>query len=73
MLNIDYINMSGSLQSKMYGSHRHSSTLLKKMGQYNGAPIKQMGQYNNGVKRLGVYTGVGSSKNNLNTEMYPHY
>ena len=65
--------MSGSLQTKIYGGHRHSSTLLKKAGHYNNAPIKQMGLYNHPVKRLGVYTGVGSSKNNLTSEMYPHY
>ena len=67
------IKMSGSLQSKMSGVHRHSSTVFKKMGSYNHVPMKQMGKYNNPVKRLGVNTGVGSSKNNLIGEMYPHY
>jgi len=64
--------MSGSLQTKIYGGHRHSSTTLKKMGSYN-APVKRMGTYNGAVKRLGVYTGTGGSKNNLISEMYPHY
>ena len=64
--------MSGSLQTKMYGNHRQTSTIAKKMGAYNGAG-KRMGSYNGAVKRLGVYTGVGGSKNNLVSEMYPHY
>jgi hypothetical protein len=45
--------MGGSLQTKMYGSHRHASTVTKKMGSYNGAPLKRMGHYNGPVKRLG--------------------
>ena len=51
------------LKSKMSGVHRHSSAVFKKMGSYNHVPMKQMGKYNNPVKRLGVNTGVGSSKN----------
>ena len=65
--------MNGSLQSKMLGVHRHSSTLLKKMGSYNNGPIERMGFYNNAVKPLGHYNGVGGSKNNLTSEMYPRY
>jgi hypothetical protein len=65
--------MSGSLQTKVYGGHRHSTTVLKKAGHYNNAPVKRMGFYNGAVKRLGVYNGVGGSKNNLIGEMYPHY
>jgi hypothetical protein len=64
--------MSGSLQTKIYGGHRHSSTTLKKMGSYN-APVRRMGTYNHAPKRLGVYTGVGGSKNNLNMEVYPRH
>ena len=64
--------MSGSLQTKIYGGHRHSSTNLKKLGSYNN-PVKKMGHYTGAVKRLGVYNGVGGSKSNLIGEMYPHY
>ncbi len=62
--------MSGSLQTKIYGGHRHSSTTLEKMGSYD-APVRRMGTCNNAPKRLGVYTVVGGSKNNLN--MYPRH
>jgi hypothetical protein len=65
--------MSGSLQTKMYGGHRHSSTVVRKLGSYNGAPVKRLGHYNGPVKRLGVYTGAGASKNNLNMEIYPYH
>ena len=65
--------MSGSLQTKIYGGHRHSSTTVKKLGSCSGAPAKRMGHYNSGIKQLGVYTGAGASKNNLNMEIYPHY
>ncbi len=61
--------MSGSLQTKIYGRHRHSTTTLKQMGAYNCQP-KRMGTYNNAPKRLGVYTGTGGAKNNLNMEIY---
>jgi len=64
--------MSGSLQTKIYGGHRHSSTTLKKMGAYNG-PVKRIGTYNGAPKRLGVYTGTGGSKNNINLEMFPYH
>ena len=33
--------MSGSLQSKIYGNHRHSSTVLKRMGSYHSGPVKE--------------------------------
>ena len=65
--------MSGSLQTKMYGGHRHSSTVTKKFGSYNNAPSKRLGHYNGPAKRLGIYTGTGGSKSNLNMEIYPHY
>ena len=63
--------MSGSLQSKVYGT-RQGATTAKKMGSYNGSG-KRMGSYTGSVKRLGVYTGVGGSKSNIVGEMYPHY
>jgi len=64
--------MSGDLQTKIYGGHKHSASVFKKLGSYNG-PVKRIGSYNGAPKRLGVYTGTGSSKNNLNMEIYPHY
>lgn len=64
--------MSGSLQAKVYGNSRNTSTVSKKMGSYNGGG-KKMGSYTGAVKRLGVYTGVGGSKNNSVGEMYPRY
>ena len=65
--------MSGSLHSRNYGSHRHSSTQLKKMGHYSSGPTKKLGFYNNAVKPLGLYNGVGGSRNNLIGEIYPRY
>ena len=64
--------MSGSLQSKIYGNHRHSSTVLKRMGSYSG-PVKRMGCYNHATKCLSSYNGVGGGKNNLVGEIYPRY
>ena len=65
--------MSGSLQAKVYGNSRNTSTVSKKMGSYNGGG-KKMGSYNGAVKRMGVYTGVGGgSKSNSAGEMYPRY
>ena len=64
--------MSGSLQGRIYGHHKHSSTVLKTLGHYNGA-VKKLGHYNGAPKKLGHYNGAGASKNNLNMEMYPHY
>jgi hypothetical protein len=64
--------MSGSLQGRIYGNHKHSTTLFKKAGHYNGA-VKKLGHYNGAPKKLGHYNGAGASKNNLNMEMYPHY
>ena len=51
-----------SLQEKIYGHHKYSSTLLKKMGNYNSAPLLRMGFYNNKPKMLGHYNGVGAHK-----------
>ena len=65
--------MSGSLQSKMYGHHKHSTTLSKKAGHYNGALLRRVGHYNAPPKLLGHYNGTGGSKNNLTMEIYPHY
>ena len=65
--------MSGALQSKMYGHHKHASTLLKKAGHYNGAAVRRVGHYNGAPKKLGHYNGVGASKNNIHMEAYPHY
>ncbi len=63
--------MSGSLQTKVYGT-RQGATTAKKIGGYNGQP-KRMGTYDGSPKRLGVYTGTGGSKSNIVGEMYPHY
>ncbi len=62
-----------TLQSKVYGVHRHQTTVSKKGGIYNNAPMRRLGVYNHQVKRLGVYNGVGGSKGNSIGEMYPHY
>ena len=65
--------MNGSLQTRMYGGHRHASTTTKKMGSYTGAPLKRLGHYNGPVKRMGFYNGTGASKSNVNMEIYPHH
>ena len=62
-----------TLQSKVYGVHRHQTPVLKKGGNYNNPPMRRLGVYNHQVKRLGVYNGVGGSKGNGIGEMYPHY
>jgi hypothetical protein len=65
--------MTGSLQTKVYGSHKGSSTVSKRMGQSSNGPIKRLGHTNSGVKRLGHTNGSSGGKNNLIAEMYPRY
>ena len=65
--------MTGSLQAKVYGSHKGSTTVSKRMGQTTNAPIKRLGHTNSGIKRLGHTNGSGGGKNNLNSEIYPRY
>ena len=65
--------MTGSLQAKVYGSHKGSTTVSKRMGQTTSAPIKPLGHTNSGIKRLGHTNGSGGGKNNLNSEIYPRY
>ena len=65
--------MTGSLQRKVYGSHKGSSTVSKRMGQSSNGPIKRLGHTNSGVKRLGHTNGSSGGKNNLIAEMYPRY
>ena len=62
-----------SLQEKIYGHHKYSSTLLKKMGNYQGAPLRRMGFYNNKPKMMGHYNGVGAHKSNTSMGTYAHY
>ena len=65
--------MTGSLQTKVYGSHKGSSTVSKRMGQSSNGPIKRLGHTNSGIKRLGHTNGSSGGKNNLIAEMYPRY
>ena len=65
--------MTGSLQTKVYGSHKGSSTVSKRMGQSSNGPIKRLGHTNSGVKRLGHTNSSSGGKNNLIAEMYPRY
>jgi hypothetical protein len=65
--------MTGSLQAKVYGSHKGSTTVSKRMGQSTNAPIKRLGHTNSGIKRLGHTNGSNGGKNNLIAEMYPRY
>lgn len=65
--------MSGSLQTKVYGSHKGMTTVSKRMGQSSNTPIKRLGHTNSGVKRLGHTNGSAGGKNNLIAEMYPRY
>ena len=62
-----------SLQEKIHGHHRYSSTLLKKMGSYQGAPLRRMGFHNNKPKMLGHYNGAGEHKSNISMETHAHY
>jgi hypothetical protein len=55
--------MSGNLQTRVYGSHKGSTTVSKRMGQTSNAPIKRLGHTN----------GSNSGKNNLISEIYPRY
>jgi hypothetical protein len=61
--------MSGNLQDKMYGSHKHSSTHFKSMGNYN-SPVKRMGSYTSKPKLLGHYNGSGGGKSHLTREIH---
>ena len=65
--------MTGSLQAKVYGSHKGSTTVSKRMGPSTNAPIKRLGHTNSGIKRLGHTNGSNGGKNNLIAEMYPRY
>ena len=65
--------MTGSLQAKVYGSHKGSTTVSKRIGQSTNAPIKRLGHTNSGIKRLGHTNGSNGGKNNLIAEMYPRY
>jgi hypothetical protein len=65
--------MSGNLQTRVYGSHKGSTTVSKRMGQTTSAPIKRLGHTNSGIKRLGHTNGSNSGKNNLISEIYPRY
>jgi hypothetical protein len=65
--------MQSSLQAKMYGSPKMSTTVSKRMGQSTNGPIKRLGHSNSGIKRLGHTNGSNGGKSNLNTEMYPRY
>jgi hypothetical protein len=38
--------MSGNLQTRVYGSHKGSSTVSKQMGQTTNGPIKRLGHTN---------------------------
>jgi hypothetical protein len=62
-----------TLQSRVYGGHKPSTPVSKRMGQTTNAPIKRLGHSNSGVKRLGHTSGSSSGKNILNAEMYPRY
>ena len=65
--------MSGNLQTRVYGSHKGSTTVSKRMGQTSNAPIKRLGHTNSGIKRLGHTNGSNAGKNNLISEIYPRY
>ncbi len=63
----------GSLQTKVYGTHKGMTSVSKRMGQTTNAPIKRLGHSNSGVKRLGHTNGASGGKNNLIAEMYPRF
>ena len=54
-----------TLQSRVYGSNKATTTVLKRMGQTTSAPIKRLGHSNSGIKRLGHTNGSNGGKNNL--------
>ena len=43
--------MSGSLQGRIYGNHKHSTTLVKKVGHYNGA-VKKLGALQRSTQKI---------------------
>ena len=51
-----------TLQSRVYGGHKPSTPVSKRMGQTTNAPIKRLGHTNSGVKRLGHTSGSSSGK-----------
>jgi len=53
-----------TLQSKVYGNNKSSTTVSKRMGQTTNAPIKRLGHTNSGVKRL-VHTNGSSGGKKL--------
>ena len=62
-----------TLQSRVYGSNKATTTVSKRTGQTTSAPIKRLGHSNSGIKRLEHTNGSSGGKNNLNAEMYPRY
>ncbi len=51
-----------TLQSRVYGGHKPSTLVSKRMGQTTDAPIKRLGHASSGVKRLGHTSGSSSGK-----------
>ena len=62
-----------TLQTRVYGNNKSSTTVSKRMGQTTSAPIKRLGHSNSGIKRLGHTNSSSGGKINLNAEMYPRY
>jgi hypothetical protein len=52
------------LQSRVYGGHKPSTPVSKRIGQTINAPINSLGHTNSGVKRLG-HTAVQAVEKNI--------
>lgn len=64
--------MAGSLQMKVYGGGKTSST-MKGLGSYNHSLSKRLGHTNGTIRKLGLYNGTSTGKTNSIKEIYPHY
>ena len=62
-----------TLQTRVYGNNKSSTTVSKRMGQTTNAPIKRLGHSNSGIKRMGHTNGSSGGKNNLISEIYPRF
>ena len=64
LLSYRYLIMGGgTLQTRVYGSHKGMTNVSKRMGQSTSAPIKRLGHTN----------GSSGGKNNLISEIYPRF
>ncbi len=51
-----------TLQTRLYGNNKSSTTVSKRMGHTTNASLKRLGHSNSGIKRLGHTNGSSGGK-----------